>query len=158
MTSRHFDTNYGKPLYQEVIRWSFGLWIFVAFLDLSIIFAIWAALDMTATFVTLIVISILTIALYRKSALRITVTQGWLLVGPAAIERAYIHNFQILNKNEMRNMRGLQASPLNFLQIRFWTPAGIKLSIRDPKDPTPAWIISSRNGEQLIKVLEKSSH
>lgn len=90
--------------------------------------------------------------------MRITVTQGWLLVGTAAIERAFIYNFKILDSKEMKLERGLKANPLNFLEIRFWIPKGMKIEIRDPRDKTPAWIISSRETERLLQVLSNSEH
>ena len=158
MSSRHSDRNYGKPLYQEVIRWSFWLWAFVIFLDLSILLAIWASLPMRATWITLFILVLITFMAFKKSALRITVTQGWLLVGEAAIERAYIHNFKSLSSDEMKVARGVGAHPLDFLEIRFWSPKGVKALIRDPRDKTPSWIITSKNPEKLVKVLENPEH
>lgn len=158
MSSRHSDRNYGKPLYQEVIRWSFWLWAFVIFMDLSILLAIWAALPIIATWITLVILIALTTLAFVKTALRITVTQGWFLVGNAAIERAFIFNFKVLNSGEMKRARGVEAHPLDFLAIRFWVSQGIKASLRDPRDKTPNWIISSKNGAKLVAVLENPEH
>ena len=158
MTSKHFDSSYGKTLYSEVDRWSISVWLLVLLLDLSIVFAIWAALDLKAVFVATAVVSTLSIWAFQKSLLRITVTQGWLLVGPAAIERAFIYEFQPLDKNQLRLESGRGANPLNYLQLRFWVKTGMKIAIRDPRDKTPAWIFSSKNGDRLKEVLEKVAH
>lgn len=158
MTSKHFDSSYGKTLYSEVDRWSISVWLLVLLLDLSIVFAIWAALDLKAVFVATAVVSTLSIWAFQKSSLRITVTQGWLLVGPAAIERAFIYEFQPLDKNQLRLESGRGANPLNYLQLRFWVKTGMKIAIRDPRDKTPAWIFSSKNGDRLKEVLEKVAH
>ena len=158
MTSKHFDSSYGKTLYSEVDRWSISVWLLVLLLDLSIVFAIWAALDLKAVFVATAVVSTLSIWAFQKSSLRITVTQGWLLVGPAAIERAFIYDFQPLDKNQLRLESGRGANPLNYLQLRFWVKTGMKIAIRDPRDKTPAWIFSSKNGDRLKEVLEKVAH
>ena len=152
------DRRYGKSLYRESIRWSFPVWAFVIFIDLSVALAIWAALSMSATWITLIILTALTLFAYFKSTLKIEVTQGWFLVGPAAIERAFIHNFKNLNGEQMKSSRGRNAHPLNFLQIRFWVPGGISLAIRDPRDKTPNWIISSKRSEELIRALENAQH
>lgn len=158
MSARHEDLNYGKPLYQETIRWSVPVWAFIIFLDFSIVVAVWAALPISATWITLLILILGTLLSYYKSALKITVTQGWLLVGPAAIERAFIHNFKELDPPEMKRMRGIGASALNYLQIRFWISTGVIISLRDPRDRTPNWIISSKNSAKLIKVLENNQH
>lgn len=158
MTSKHFDSSYGKPLYREVDRWSISVLLLVLFLDFSIVFAIWAALDLRAVFLATALVSALSIWAFQKSLLRITVTQGWLLVGPAAIERAFINGFQLLDNNQLRLESGGGANPLNYLQLRFWVKTGMKISIRDPRDKTPAWIFSTKNGSRLKEVLEKVAH
>ena len=158
MRARHGDKNYGKPLYVEVIRWSIWLWAFVLFMELSLLLAIWAALSNFATYISAAILILLTIIIYMKSILRITVTQGWLIVGPAAIERAFIHNFKILNTTEMKAARGVNASPLDYFQIRFWIPTGISMQLRDPRDRTSAWKISTRNCDELVKVLTNPAH
>ena len=127
-------------------------------MDLSLITAIWAALSISSTTIAALLIFILTFIAFNKTQLRITVTQGWLLVGPAAIERAFIHNFEKLDKNQMRKARGVESSPLDYFQIRFWVPGGISMKLRDPRDKTVAWKISSKNGVELIKVLGNPVH
>ena len=158
MRNKHSDRNYGKPLYQEVTRWSIALWLFVIFIDLSILLAIWAALSSRVTWITLIILTTITLAAYLNSAQRITVTQGWLIVGPAAIERAFIYNFKALNSNEMRKARGVSGSPYDYLQLRFWIPTGVKMDLRDPRDKTSAWLISSKNSKKLVELLASPEH
>jgi hypothetical protein len=158
VSKRHSDRNYGKPLYYEATRWSLPLWLFVIFIDLSILLAIWAALSISATWITASILTILTLTLYFKSAQKITVTQGWLIVGPAAIERAFIYNFKALKADEMRRARGAGGSPYDYLQIRFWIPNGVKFELRDPRDKTSAWLISSRNYLKLVEVLSNPEH
>ena len=113
---------------------------------------------MYSTWITLLILVLITFIAFNKSMLRITVTQGWLLVGNAAIERAYIYNFKALSSDEMKVARGVGAHPLDFLEIRFWSPKGVKASIRDPRDKTPNWILTSKNPERLVKVLENPEH
>lgn len=158
MRTRHSDRNYGKPLYVEVIRWSPLLSLFVLFLDASVVLAIWAALPGMPTWLTIIFLSIATLAAFKYSTLKITVTQGWLIVGPAAIERAFIHNFKALNSSEMKRERGIGAHPLNYLQLRAWYSTGIKADLRDPRDKTTSWIFTSRNSEKLVSVLANPDH
>jgi hypothetical protein len=158
VADKHSDQSYGKALYKEVLRWSLPVWAFILFMELSILLAVWAALSNRATWITAFLLTPLTIFLFIKSRLKITVTQGWLLVGPAAIERAFIHNFKYLNPSEMRKARGIGGNPLDYLQIRFWVSTGVKMDIRDPRDKTTAWLISSKNGEKLVSLLANPVH
>ena len=158
MSTRHSDRNYGKPLYVEVIRWPIWLWILAIFLDSSVVLAIWAALPGLATWLTTLLLIIATLIASIYSTLRITVTQGWLIVGPAAIERAFIHNFKELDSKEMKLERGINANPLNYLQLRSWYSTGVKAELRDPRDKTTAWIFTSRNNKKLVAVLANPDH
>jgi hypothetical protein len=156
--SRHRDRHFGKVLYQEKISWSPLLWCFVIFLDASVVLAIWAALPGLATWVTLIILGIGTILANRYSKLELTLTQGWLLVGPAAIERAFIYNFKALNSEEMRVARGINSHPNDYLQLRSWRSGGVKLEIRDPRDKTPTWVFTSKNPQKLVSLLQSVEH
>ena len=94
--NRHKDLSYGSPLFQEKLNWSFGLWGFAIFMSASLSFSIWVALGLLPTIIATVLLIILLALAANSSALKITVTKGLLIVGPAAIQRAYIHNFQPL--------------------------------------------------------------
>jgi hypothetical protein len=79
-------------------------------------------------------------------------------VGPAAIERAFIHNFQALDSTELRIARGVEIDPACFMELRFWVNRGIKILIRDPKDQTPYWLVSTNKGSELVKLLNLADH
>jgi hypothetical protein len=101
---------------------------------------------------------ILLIFAAKRTALQITVTKGWLLVGPAAIERAFIHNFKALESAEFKRVRGVDADPASYLEIRFWVSTAIKIDLRDPKDKTPYWLISTNRANELAKLLNVAEH
>ncbi len=124
----------------------------------SISLSIWAALgNAPAIIVSLIQLGLLVLAA-KRTALVITVTKGWLLVGPAAIERAFIHNFKALESAEFKRVRGVDADPASYLEIRFWVSTAIKIDLRDPKDKTPYWLISTNRANELAKLLNVAEH
>ncbi|MFZ4063614.1 MAG: DUF3093 domain-containing protein [Candidatus Nanopelagicaceae bacterium] len=156
--NRHQDLNYGTPIFQEKLSWSWWLWAFAIFMAASVSLSFWAALGNGATLtVSLIELGLLIFAAQR-TALEITVTKGWLLVGPAAIERAFIHNFKALESTEFKRIRGVDADPASFLQIRFWVSTAIKIDLRDPKDKTPYWLISTNRANELADLLNVAEH
>jgi hypothetical protein len=152
-TKRHFDTNYGAPLYQEKLGWPWWLWAFALFLTGSISLAVWAAISPMATIIISVIQFLLLILASIKTKLIITITKGWLLVGPAAIERAYLKNFSPLAFTELAKTRGVDGDPAAFLQLRFWVNSAIKIELRDPKDETPYWLISTNRANDLANVL-----
>jgi hypothetical protein len=104
--NRHKNLDYGTPIFQEKLSWSWWLWCFAIFMAGSLSLAIWAALGITGALITSVIQLILLVIAEQKSSLRITLTKGWLLVGPAAIERAFIHNFIALDFKEFKRIRG----------------------------------------------------
>ena len=146
-------TDYGAPIYQEKLIWPIWLWAFCIFLTGSLSLAVWAATDPTLTIAISIVQLLALVVLERSSALVITVTKGWLIVGKASIPRAHIHNFRVLDPQSMKRIRGADGDPAAFISIRFWVTTGISMNQRDPKDPTPYWLISSKRPEELKKAL-----
>ena len=44
----------------------------------------------------------------------------------------------------MAGLRGRGIDPRAYLCQRAWLPAGVKVQVVDPADPTPYWLISSR--------------
>jgi hypothetical protein len=156
--NRHKNLDYGTPIFQEKLSWSLWLWCFSIFMTGSLSLAVWAALgNQAAIIVSLIQVGLLILAA-EKTALKITVTKGWLLVGPAAIERAFIHNFKALGASEFKRTRGIDADPASYLQIRFWVNSAIKIDLRDPKDKTPYWLISTNRANELAKILNVADH
>ncbi|CAB4708141.1 MAG: DUF3093 family protein [Actinobacteria bacterium] len=156
--NRHEDRDYGLPIYQESLSWSWWLWLFAIFMAGSLSLAIWAAIgDRAAIILSAIEFGLLLLA-QRKSTLAITVTKGWLLVGPAAIERAFIHNFQALSSSQYKRVRGVDGDPAAYLQIRFWVNTAIKIDLRDPKDRTPYWLVSTNRANELTKILNVAEH
>jgi Protein of unknown function (DUF3093) len=145
--------DFGTPEYSETIRPPWWLWLIVLLIAATFSLAIWAALGIWIT----LAFSIGELLLITYAALTLTlnieVTKGWLIVGNAAIERAYIHNFLPLGKREMRLARGQRLDPAAYLAIRFWLNTGVKIDLRDPKDPTPYWLVSSRKPEILQRAL-----
>lgn len=145
--------DFGTPEYSEIIRPPWWLLLVVLILASTFSLAIWAALGNWITLAFSVGELLLISYAAYSSTFHISVTKGWLIVGNAAIERAFVHNFSQLEKKEMRLAQGRELDPAAYLAIRFWLGTGIKIDLRDPKDPTPYWLVSSRNPEKLKNAL-----
>ena len=133
------------------------IWVlaFIYFMFLSLVIAIWAAFDATATMVAF-AISTLAIPFIAKSLTsRILVDQNELRIDKAHIDLKYLGKVTVLDSDAMRLLRTRDADPAAFLAIKFWASKGIKIEVIDPRDTTPYWLITSKRGEKLAALLTK---
>jgi hypothetical protein len=141
--------------YREVIRAPLWLLAIVYFFMLSLVISIWAALGNNPALVTLLVVTIALIWIYYATALTIEVDSKELRVGNAHIQLAFIGDCIDLDNLAIRRVRTRDADPQAFLAIRFWSPKGVRVEIKDARDSTPYWLISSARGAELIKALKE---
>ena len=120
---------------------------------LSLVLSIWAALGDTTAFVSFIAVTGLLIFIAAKTAMVIEVDGHELRVGRAHIALEYLGAAQSLTSQEVRVLRTRDADPAAFLGIRFWSSTGVRVEILDSRDATPYWLITSNNGEELVKAL-----
>ena len=140
--------------YKEVIRAPLWLVAFVYFLFLSLVLSVWAALGNTPALITFGALTLWLIVLFFKTSLKIEVNQTHLRVGGASIEHKYIGEVTVLSSSEVKLIRTRDADPLAYLAIRFWSSKAIKLQVSDARDKTPYWLITTNNGQELLKALK----
>lgn len=138
---------------REVMRWPSWLTLLIICLDLSIVLAIWASLGNQATLFTGIILTASTIYFYYVTSLTIELTTEQLRAGRAHIELEYVGKIEVLSKEDMSFHRGSGINPQAYLALRFWIKRGLKIEIADPRDPTPFWLISSKNPERFLERL-----
>lgn len=139
--------------FREVIRPPLWLFAFLTFLFLSLIFSIWAALDISATLWATGVSALLLAFIFFRSPM-IIVIDDELRVDGAHLEKKFVKRVQVLTPAELRALRTRDADPAAFLAIRFWCDRGVKIELQDPRDPTPYWLVSSKKGNEIKKALE----
>ena len=120
---------------------------------LSLVIAIWAALDATATIGAFILATLATPVIAKSLTSRISVSENELRIDKAHIERKYLGKVTVLDSDAMRLLRTRDADPAAYLAIKFWAAKGIKIEIADSRDSTPYWLITSKRGEELAASL-----
>ena len=143
-------------IFKEVLRPPIWLLAFIYFLLLSLVIAIWAAFDNNVALVAFIVatIAIVYIAIAMRST--ISLNSEELRIDRAHIEIKYLGSATVVDSQTMRLLRTRDADPAAYLAIRFWISKGIKITVVDPRDPTPYWLITSKRGEEIAALLDKS--
>lgn len=86
-------------------------------------------------------------------AARIVVTDEWFQAGRARIERRYLGEIEVLDVGRMRAVSGPEADVRAFLVLRPYVAAGVRITIEDPRDPAPYWLVSSRRPKALAAAL-----
>ncbi|CAN2204639.1 Protein of unknown function DUF3093 [Candidatus Nanopelagicaceae bacterium] len=142
-------------MFKEVIRPPLWLLTFIYFLLLSLVIAIWAAFDNQSALIAwvLATISIVAIAISARSV--ISVDEEELRIGRAHIELKYLDSVELLTSDQMRLLRTRDADPAAYLAITFWISTGVKITLKDERDSTPYWLVSSRKSEELTHTLYK---
>jgi hypothetical protein len=141
--------------YTQIVKPPLWLLAFIFFLLASVALSIWAAFDNPAGLITLAVGIVLLFIIRNSLIMRIELTSNELRIGSAHIDRSYLGDGIELSVDQMRLTRGRNADPAAFLAIRFWQPHGVKITVVDPRDPTPYWLISAKNAKGLVEVLNK---
>ncbi len=97
--------NLARMVFREVIRpplWVLG---FIYFMFLSLVIAIWAALDNRSALISWIAATLGIIAIAIRWRTQITVDENELRVGRAHIELKYLKEASALSSEDMRRMR-----------------------------------------------------
>ena len=145
--------NLARMVFREVIRPPLWVLAFIYFLFLSLVIAIWAALDNRSALISWIAATLGIIAIAIRWRTEITVDEKELHIGGAHIELRYLKEVSALSAQEMRLMRTRDADPAAFLALAFWIPAGVKIVLNDDRDSVPYWLISVRKSEELTRTL-----
>jgi hypothetical protein len=90
-------------------------------------------------------------------AVRIVVADGILRAGRAQIPLDLLGAAEALDAETTRRVHGVDADARAFLLTRPYLPRAVKVTIADPADPTPYWLISTRHPSTLAAALSGRS-
>ena len=150
---RELQDNLARMVFREVIRPPLWVLAFIYFMFLSLVIAIWAALDNRSALISWIAATLGIIAIAIRWRTQINVDENELRIGQAHIELRYLKEVSALSSEEMRRMRTRDADPAAFLALAFWIPTGVKILLNDDRDSVPYWLISARKSEELTSTL-----
>lgn len=84
---------------------------------------------------------------------RLEVRDGVLHVPGARIEVRHLDHGVALDRRAFRQQTGPMADPRAFVVSRPWLHTAVRLSIADPQDPTPYWVVGTRRPDELLAAL-----
>jgi hypothetical protein len=93
------------------------------------------------------------VGLFVRSAVRIDVDDVTIRVGRALIEHRYIAGAQPLDAEQTRRRAGVEADARAHLVLRPYVSTAVEITLDDPDDPVPYWLVSTRRPEALAAAL-----
>lgn len=138
---------------REVIRPPLWLLAFIYFMFLSLVLAVWAAFDNQIALIIWIGLTLLLLLIATKLKRVITIDSQELRIGKAHIELQYLDKVELLTADEMRLLRTRDADPAAYPALIFWISTGVKITLKDKRDSTPYWLVSSKKSEELTNTL-----
>jgi hypothetical protein len=83
----------------------------------------------------------------------VTVLDGRLRAGRAEIPVGLVGEAQALDAEATRQAAGVEADARAYLLLRPYVAGAVRVSVADPADPTPYWLVSTRHPRVLAEVL-----
>lgn len=96
----------------------------------------------------------ITAALFWSGATTVTVSDAELSVGRARLEMPYLAGCRPLDAEQTRRRTGPEADARAYLVLRPYVRTAVEVTLDDPEDPVPYWLVSSRRPRQLVSALE----
>ncbi|GAB2878322.1 DUF3093 domain-containing protein [Nocardioides pacificus] len=132
------------------LRW----WVQGTMLVASMWLAVVVAMPAVAAWsVTGVMVLLLVLSLTSYGAARVSVSDGVLRAGSAHIEVHLLGPVEALDAEATRLVAGRDADVRAHLVLRPYLKRSVRVTIADPADPTPYWLISTRRPQELTAAL-----
>jgi hypothetical protein len=142
------------PPYRERLRLSWWTWLPALLVDAIVAIEFTLGFPSLPIWLPFAVVIPLTIAgLIWMSRITVTVTADELLVDDARLPLSVISEVVALDAGGKREALGIGSHPLAFVIQRPWIGPAVQLVLDDPADPTPFWLVSTRQPIELARAL-----
>ncbi|MFZ2013019.1 MAG: DUF3093 domain-containing protein [Nocardioides sp.] len=96
---------------------------------------------------------LMALLLLTYGAPRVVVEDGWLRAGRARIPGEYLGGAEALDPAETRRVAGPGADARAYLLLRPYLKRAVRVTLHDDRDPTPYWLVSTRDPEHLATAI-----
>lgn len=105
----------------------------------------------------LLIVPLVGVVLLRMGRNRIQLRDGELRVGTAHVPVRHLGEIQEIPPNAKRRALGPDLDPAAFVLHAGWVGPVLRITLTDPADPTPYWIFSVRQAEELAGILRANT-
>ncbi len=143
-----------RVLYEEKLTAAWWMWLLVLFTGLVALVSL-APINLWVAGLAALVVAGGTAAAMVASTSSIVITDEFLQVGRARIERRFVGAAEAFRGDEVRRVRGPELDGRAFMNFRASVGPVVRIRITDPVDPTPYWLTSTRHPERIVEVLSQ---
>ena len=111
----------------------------------------------TAVITALVAAALMGTVVGRYGSMRVSADERGLQVGPALLRPEFVGTAEPLHRAEYRARLGVDADARAHLVTRPYLDRGVLVTVDDPADPTPYWLISSRHPDELAAAINRST-
>jgi hypothetical protein len=140
-------------LFRERLTVPIMWWVLAGLFALSVLLAVGAYLGPVWGIGTALATMLVAVVIFVSAAVVISIDTREIRIGRASIEHAYISGSLPLTAEEARQRAGVEADARAHLVLRPYVRTAVEITLDDPEDPVPYWLISTRRPQQLAEAL-----
>jgi hypothetical protein len=144
-------------LFHERLTVPISWWLLAGLFSLSVLLAVGAYLGPVWGVGTSIAALLAAAAIFSSASIVISVDAREVQVGRASIEHAYIAGCRALDVEETRRRASVEADARAHMVLRPYIKTAVEISLNDPDDPVPYWIVSTRHRERLAAAMQDAA-
>lgn len=144
----------GGPAFRERLAPSAPTWLLVPGAGGAAALVLWPVSPLAGVVGAVAIALVVAAALWQASTV-VAVHAGELVAGRARVPLDLLGDASAHRGPDARHERGPGLDARAHLCIRGWVDPVVKVALRDPADPTPYWLVSSRRPEELAGLLSR---
>ena len=144
-------------LFRERLTVPIIWWVLAGLFSLSVLIAVGAYLGPVWGVGTSVATLLVAAAIFGSASIVISVDEMEIKVGRATIEHAYIAACRALNAEETRGRTGIEADARAHMVVRPYIKTAVEITLNDPEDPVPYWLVSTRQPQRLAAAMQDAS-
>ena len=144
-------------LFRERLTVPIIWWVLAGLFSLSVLVAVGAYLGPAWGLGTTIATLLIAAAIFGSAAILISVDEQEIRVGRASIEHTYIATCRALDAEQTRRRTGVEADARAHLVLRPYIKTTVEITLDDPEDPVPYWLVSTRHPQRLAAALQDAA-
>ncbi|WP_158864540.1 DUF3093 domain-containing protein [Leifsonia sp. AG29] len=132
-------------------------WLFIStLLVIPAVILVFAPINLAVGIVLGIAFYVAFVVFLLATAPTIRVTKEELVAGRASIPLRFVGEPRAFRGDAAVLERGQRLDARAWLLIRGWVKPVVKIPVLDADDPTPYWLLSTRNPDRLVRVLDEA--
>jgi hypothetical protein len=144
-------------LFRERLTVPIIWWVLAGLFALSVLLAVGAYLGPVWGIGTSVATLLVAATIFGYASLVISVSGKETHVGRASIEHAYVADCRALDADQTRRRAGVEADARAHLVLRPYIKTAVEITLDDPDDPVPYWLVSTRHPQRLAAALQDAA-